>query len=150
MQAGMFLVLEVRCTICIYSVLQGQEQSGKDSVKSQKCFSTHRIKKVVQEAEQTMDQYIAKLQKWLTHAIIRATITKQNNMLKLKRNVRKTWEDSAEPVTCQFQNPGWKKAGNTLYKTKIYKCSHSSSCQAEWAPRAKAQLPSERGALQAS
>lgn len=88
--------------------------------------------------------------KWLTHAIIRATITKQNNMPKLKRNVRKTWEDSTEPVTCQFQNQGWKEAGNTLYKTKIYKCSHSSSCQAERAPRAKTQLPLERGALQAS
>ena len=71
-------------------------------------------------------------------------------MSKLKRNVRKTWEDSTEPVTCQFQNQGWKEAGNTLYETKIYKCSHSSSCHAERSPRAKAQLPLESRALQAS
>lgn len=93
---------------------------------------------------------LPKCAKWLTHAIIGATIIRQNNMPKLKRNVRKTWEDSTEPVRCQFQNQGWKEAGNTLYETKIYKCSHSSSCQAKRAPRAKAQLPLEKGALQMS
>lgn len=141
----------MRSSLCTFYVWQGQEGSRKDSVKSQKCFfnpqtQEHRPRNLkIQQVG-----VLPKCAKWLTHAIIGATIIRQNNMPKLKRNVRKTWEDSTEPVRCQFQNQGWKEAGNTLYETKIYKCSHSSSCQAKRAPRAKAQLPLEKGALQMS